>query len=48
MVNMRVPSPTPEGTSGSGDVNVLEEMRVIMDELRRHNHTLEDDVHNIR
>lgn len=48
MVNMRVPSLTPEGTSGSGDVDTLAEICAAMDELRHHNQTLEDEIHNIR
>lgn len=48
MVNMRASSPTPEGTSGSSVVDALAEMCVSMDELRRHNQTLEDDVLNTR
>lgn len=37
-----------EGTNGSGDVDALMEMCAAMDELRFHNHTLEDDVNIIR
>lgn len=48
MVNMRASSLTPEGTSGSGVVDALAKIRVSMDELRRYNQTLEDDVLNIR
>lgn len=47
MVNMRSPSPTSQGTNGSGDAYTLVEMCVFMDKLRRHNQTLEDDIHNI-
>lgn len=47
MVNMIALSPTPIGTNNSGDVNALVEMHTAMDELRHHNQTLEDDVHNI-
>lgn len=48
MVNKRASSPTLEGTSGIDDVDVLAEMRAVMDELRRHNQTLEYDVKNIK
>lgn len=40
--------PIPEGTSGSGDVDVLIEIRSAMDDLRYHNHTLEDEIHIIK
>lgn len=48
MVNIRAPSTTLEGTSNNGDVDAMTEMHATMDELRHHNQTLEDDVHNIR
>lgn len=48
MVNKIVLSPTPKGTSGTGDANVVVEMRASLDKLWCHNQTLEDDVHNIR
>ena len=48
MVNMRASSPTPKGTSGSGDVNTLVEMHAVMDKLHRHSQTLDENVHNIR
>lgn len=36
MVNIKASSPTLEGTSGTGDVEVMAEMRATIDELRRH------------
>lgn len=47
MVNRRYPSPTLEVTKCNSDVEVQAEMRAAKEELRRHNQTLEDDVHNI-
>lgn len=38
----------PEGTSDIGDIDALVLKRVTINELHRHNHTLEDDVQNIR
>ena len=37
MVNKRVSSPMPERTSDSGDADALVEIRVVIDELCRHN-----------
>lgn len=48
MVNKIVLSLTPKGTSGTGDANIVVEMCASLDKLWWHNHTLEDDVHNIR
>lgn len=48
MVNIRASSPTPEGTSGTCNVNAMAEMRAAMDELQRHNRTLEDDLQNFK
>lgn len=47
MVNRRVSSLTLKDTISSGDTDVVAEMRVVMDELQRHNQRVEDDVHNI-
>lgn len=40
--------PTPEGTSGTGDAEVMDEIWAAIYELRCHNWMLEDDVQNIR
>lgn len=48
MVNKRASSPTLEGTSGSDDVDALEEIHAFVDELHYHNQTFENDVHIIK
>lgn len=48
MDNKRDPSPTLEDTNGSGDSNALKKMRAFMEEPHHQNHTLEDNVHNIK
>lgn len=48
MVNKSAHSYTPKHTEGSRDVNVMTEICAAMDELYRHNQTLEDDILNIQ
>lgn len=47
MVNMRAHSLTPEDIGGSSDANAMAEMCAAIDELCRHNKTLENNVLNI-
>lgn len=44
MDNRRASSPTPKGTNGICEVVAMAAMWAAMDELRRHNWMLEDDV----
>lgn len=48
MVNRRSPSLTLIGIIDSDDVDTLAEMRAAMDKLCHQNHTLENNIHNIR
>lgn len=48
MANRRAQSPTPGCTNDSNYVDTLAEMCASIDELRCHNQTFEEDVHNIR
>lgn len=48
MVSWRHSSSTLKGTNISGDTDATTEIRAPIDELRRHNWMLEDDIHNIR
>lgn len=48
MVNKIDPSPIPDGTNDSVNVDALMDMHASMNELHRHNQTLGDDIYNIR
>lgn len=48
MMNKRASFPMPGGTTGIGDVEAMAEICIVMDELRHHKRTLEDDIHNTR